>query len=141
MFYSISYLFTLSNDDQILLSHQQELTFYTAVIIILYRVFAPDRSAVIVSNLWFMSSIIAVRQTYLRKKDDLSYEKKKSLTGRAILAGQRVLDRYEHRRQDVSLQFFDYLITHQYMPSAWSMPLLYSAQLIGIILVLFISIQ
>lgn len=108
---------------------------------IFYRLFAPNRPAVIVIQLWFLSAIIAIRQTYLRTKQHISDEKKSTLTGRAILAGQKVMDRYEQRSQNnISLDIFSYLIQYNYMPSSRAMPILQYLQLIGMILLLIISV-
>lgn len=71
------YLFKkLSEQDQIILSHQRELALYVCLATLIYWIFQPNYHAVIVSQLAFITLCIGVRQTYLTRKKEVKQEKK-----------------------------------------------------------------
>ena len=110
MYYSVPLWFPLTDYDQRIIKFQQEIALYICIYVILYGIFDPNMYAVIVIQLWFTTSLIAIRQNYLSTKDNVVNKKKDGLTGRAILSGQKVLERYDNNTQSFSITFFSNLI-------------------------------
>lgn len=139
--YSIPFFFhKLSDHDHNYITKQQEIALYCSIYALLYRIFTPNYSAIIVTQLWFTSCLIAIRQKYLTTKDTVLLKKRDWLSGRAILSWQKVLERYDNNTKSTSITFFTSLIQHGYMPSAFGMTSLQYAQLVSIILLIIISI-
>ncbi len=133
-------LFHLEKKDQDVIYIQQELSLYLCCYIILYRLFQPNFNAVIVTQLRFTTWLIAIRQNYLSTKDRVINKKKDWLSGRSLLAWQKVLERYDNNTKWFSITFFTKLIQHGYMPSESGMKYLQYIQLISIIILVIISI-
>ncbi len=140
IYYSIPLIFTLDEQDSSIIYIQQELALYACIYVLLYQIFAPNYSAVIVTQLWFTSFLIAIRQNYLTTKDTVLSKKRDWLNGRALLAWQKVLERYDHNTKSFSITFFTKLINNGYMPSEFGMKILQYVQLISIIILVIISI-
>jgi hypothetical protein len=140
IYYSIPYLFTITKDDTITIQQQQEITLYICFYILLYWIFSPNYSAIIVTQLWFTTGLIAIRQNYLTTKNTVLLKKKDWLSWRSLLAWQKVLERYDHNTKSFSISFFTSLINNGYMPSAFGMFILQYIQLISIIILVIISI-
>ncbi len=141
IYYSIPLWFTLNDHDQKITKIQQEIALYICIYVILYGIFDPNIYAVIVIQLWFTTLLIAIRQNYLATKDNVINKKKEGLTWRAILSGQKVLERYDSNTQSFSITFFTNLIKNGYMPSAFWMRFLQYSQIISIIGLIIISIH
>lgn len=141
MYYSIPLWFDISEDDHYVLKFQQEIALYICIYVILYGIFDPNIFAVIVIQLWFTTCLIAIRQNYLATKDNVINKKREGLTGRAILSGQKVLERYDNNTQSFSITFFSKLIKNWYMPTALWMKFLQYIQIISIIILVIMSIH
>lgn len=141
LFYSMPYLFKkLSEQDQIILSHQRELALYVCLATLIYWIFQPNYHAVIVSQLAFITLCIGVRQTYLTRKKEVKQEKKSWLNGRSLLAWQKVLERYDDQNKSLDLHIFNFLINNEYMPSAYGMKIMQYSQIILILLLITITL-
>ncbi len=140
MYYSIPLIFTLNEHDSHIISKQQEITLYWCIYVLLYRIFEPNYNAIIVTQLWFTSLLIAIRQSYLTTKDTVLSKKRDWLNGRALLAWQKVLERYDNNTKSLSITFFTKLINNGYMPSEFGMKILQYVQLISILILVIISI-
>lgn len=140
--YSIPYLFPqLSDKDKEIITHQKEISLYACLWCVIYRIFQPHYSAVIVSQLAFITLCIGVRQTYLTRQKEVKHEKKSWLSGRALLAWQKVLERYDEQNKSFDLYLFNFLIRKWYMPSQYGMKVLQYIQIILIIILVWISIR
>lgn len=140
VYYSLPLLFQLNEQDSHIIYKQQEIALYWCIYVLLYRIFEPNYSAVIVTQLWFTSLLIAIRQSYLTTKDNVLSKKRDWLNGRAILSWQKVLERYDHNTKSFSITFFTKLINNGYMPSESGMKILQYTQLVSIIILVGISI-
>jgi len=140
VYYSVPLVFKLNEQDSHVISIQQELALYACIYVLLYQLFEPNYSAVIVTQLWFTSFLIAIRQNYLTIKDTVLSKKRDWLNGRAILSWQKVLERYDHNTKSFSITFFTKLINNGYMPSEFGMKILQYIQLISIMILVIISI-
>lgn len=75
--YLLPYITSLETfSDKELFQQQKEMAVYLFISTILYRIFQPNYSAVIVSWLASITVCIGVRQTYLTKKKEIKQEKK-----------------------------------------------------------------
>ena len=140
--YSILWLFRkLSLEDNIYITHQKEFSIYIVIWIILYRIFQPNYNAILVSQLAFITFTIGLRQTYLTRKKEIKHEKKTWLSGRSLLAWQKVLEWYDNQNQSLDLHIFNFLINKGYMPSSYGMIILQYSQIIWIIILIALSIR
>jgi hypothetical protein len=140
IYYSIPLLFQLNEIDKNIISQQQEIALYACIYVLLYRIFEPNYSAIIVTQLWFTSFLIAIRQNYLTTKNTVLSKKRDWLNGRALLSWQKVLERYDNNTKSFSITFFTSLIKNGYMPSEFGMRILQYTQLISISILVIISI-
>lgn len=140
IYYSIPLLFQLNETDKNIIIKQQEIALYGCIYVLLYRIFEPNYSAIIVTQLWFTSFLIAIRQNYLTTKDTVLSKKRDWLNGRALLSWQKVLERYDNNTKSFSITFFTSLIKNGYMPSEFGMKILQYTQLISISILVIISI-
>lgn len=140
IYYSIPLLFPVTDKDYSNITIQKELALYACIYVILYRLFSPNNNAVIVSQLWFTTFIIWIRQSYLTTKETVLAKKKDWLSGRALLAWQKVLERHSTNTRSFSITFFTNLINNWYMPSEFGMKILQYTQLISIIVLVIISV-
>ena len=141
LLYSMPYLFsTLSEQDITTITHQRELSLYICLATLLYWIFQPNYHAVIVSQLAFITLCIGVRQTYLTRQQEVKQEKKSWLSGRSLLAWQKVLERYDDQNKSLDLHIFNFLITNEYMPSAYGMKAMQYSQIILILLLIAITL-
>lgn len=131
---------SLHEKEKKILSQQKELAIYGSVLSVLYWIFLPIYNAIIVAQLAFLTLCIALRQTYLGRSQQLQYEKKEELNGRAILSGQKVLERYDTQKKQFDLNFFNSLLANGYMPSSYGMIFLQYGQITLVWLLILISI-
>ncbi len=136
------YLFpSLDQKDITIIIHQQEFALYACLGVILYRIFQPNYNAIVVSQLAFITLCIGVRQTYLTRQQEIKHEKKSWLSGRSLLAWQKVLEWYDDQNKAFDLHLFNFLIQKWYMPSHYGMKILQYAQIALIIILVWISIR
>lgn len=140
IYYSIPFIFSINEKDYIIIEKQKELAFYACIYVILYRFFSPNYNAIIVSQLWFTTFLIWIRQNYLTTKDNVLSKKKEWLSWRALLKWQKVLERQDNNTKGFSITIFTSLIKNWYMPSESWMKVLQYTQLISIIILVIISI-
>lgn len=130
LLYAMNYLFDdLPDDEHRQLIQLRELALYVCCGIVLFWLFQPYYHTIIVAQIAFITLCIGVRQTYLGRKKELTHNKKIGLNGRALLAGQKVLERYDEQNKSFDLHLFNFLIQQWYMPSRYGMRFLQHAQL------------
>ena len=140
IYYSIPKLFQLNDSDSCIINQQQEVAVYGCIYILIYQIFNPNYSAIIVTQLWFTTLLIAIRQNYLTTKDIVLSKKKNWLNWRALLSWQKVLERYDNNTKNFSITFFTGLIKNGCMPSEFGMKILQYIQIINITILVMISI-
>ena len=107
----MNYLFDdLPDDEHRQLIQLRELALYVCWGIVLFWLFQPYYHTIIVAQIAFITLCIGVRQTYLGRKKELTHNKKIGLNGRALLAGQKVLERYDEQNKSFDLHLFNFLI-------------------------------
>lgn len=144
-FFTLTHLMThlrtqLSESDRTRLQLYKEISAYGIGLTLIYRLFQPSLNAIIVWQLAFITCCIAIRQSYLSRSKEVLQEKKVWLSGRAILAGQKVLDWYDDQSKAFDLHMFNFLIQKGYLPSSFGMKLLQYIQIILIVILIIATV-
>lgn len=117
----------------------KEIRAYISIYIISYYIFSGN-SVGIVIQLWCTTFLIALRQHFLSYQSTLRHEKSEWLTGRALLQGQKILKRYEDKK-DSTYSIMNNFLRRWRIPSHDGLQFLQIAQGIQIVLLIGTSIR
>ena len=130
----------LSESDKIFLNYIKELSIYGLCYSICYRIFPHSYLSMIVLQMLCTTIFIWLRQQFLSYQSQLHHEKNTSLSARALLEWQKVLTRYENKK-DSTYSFMNGILSRWFLPSQKWLALLQYIQWIQIIALIFITIR
>ncbi len=137
--YIIHKYLTTNDNDNNQLYQSKEIVMYILLYLCCYRLLLWNNASIIVLQLRSVTVLISLRQQFLSYQSHIQHEKQIWLTGRAILQGQKVLKRYESKK-DTTYSIMNNAISLGIVPSKKWLEFLQLSQWILIVSLIAISV-